>query len=111
MQTHSNGLEAYANGSVTFQLPQEKVVPGKAPISVLLYINITFIKRSISILQSTQGSYTNVYMNLYQPESNNLVGMQLIQLDCLNNDSSVMSWGALWPCTLLSAWRLLGLLH
>jgi hypothetical protein len=38
-----------ANGSLTFQLAQIDVGPGKVPISIVLYIDGTFIKRGIPI--------------------------------------------------------------
>jgi len=42
-------LGGHANGSITFQLAQLKVGPGKVPISIVLYIDATFIKRGIPI--------------------------------------------------------------
>ena len=42
-------LGGHANGSITFQLAQAKVGPGKVPISIVLYIDATFIKRGIPI--------------------------------------------------------------
>jgi CheY-like chemotaxis protein len=38
-----------ANSSLTFQLAQIDVGPGKVPISIVLYIDGTFIKRCIPI--------------------------------------------------------------
>jgi len=42
-------LGGHANGSISFQLAQAKVGPGKVPISIVLYIDATFIKRGIPI--------------------------------------------------------------
>jgi len=42
-------LACDANGSVTFQLAQLDVGPGKVPISIVLYIDGTFLKRGIPI--------------------------------------------------------------
>ena len=42
---HANG-----QGSVMFQVAQAKVNPGKVPISIVLYIYTSFIKRGIPIL-------------------------------------------------------------
>ena len=46
----SRVLACDANGSVTFQLAQMSVGPGTAPLSIVLYIDWTFIKRGIPIL-------------------------------------------------------------
>jgi hypothetical protein len=49
---NSNGdriLGRHANGSVSFQLAQARVGPGKVPISIVLYIDATFLKRGIPI--------------------------------------------------------------
>jgi hypothetical protein len=46
-------LACDANGSITFQLAQIDVAPGKAQISIVLYINRTFIKRCIPNSNST----------------------------------------------------------
>jgi hypothetical protein len=42
-------LGGHANGSVSFQLAQLRVGAGKVPISIVLYIDATFIKRGIPI--------------------------------------------------------------
>lgn len=42
-------LGGHANGSITFQMAQMEVGPGKVPISIVLYIDATFIKRGIPI--------------------------------------------------------------
>jgi hypothetical protein len=42
-------LACDANGSLTFQLAQIDVGPGKVPISIVLYIYGTFVKRCIPI--------------------------------------------------------------
>jgi|LauGreDrversion4_2_1035121.scaffolds.fasta_scaffold647128_1 hypothetical protein len=49
---NSNGdrvLGGHANGSVSFQIAQMRVGSGKVPISIVLYIDATFIKRGIPI--------------------------------------------------------------
>ena len=38
-----------AHGSVSFQIAQTRVGPGKVPVSIVLYIDATFIKRGIPI--------------------------------------------------------------
>ena len=47
MQCSSKG--GHLNRSVTFQVAQAKVGPGKVPISIVLYIDATFIKQGIPI--------------------------------------------------------------
>lgn len=42
-------LGGHANGSVSFQVAQSRVGPGKVPISIVLYIDATFLKRGIPI--------------------------------------------------------------
>ena len=42
-------LGGHANGSVSFQIAQARVGPGKVPISIVLYIDATFLKRGIPI--------------------------------------------------------------
>ena len=42
-------LGGHANGSVSFQLAQARVGPGKVPILIVLYIDTTFLKRGIPI--------------------------------------------------------------
>ena len=42
-------LACDANGSLTFQVAQIDVGPGKVPISIVLYIDGTFIERGIPI--------------------------------------------------------------
>ena len=42
-------LGGHANGSVSFQLAQARVGPGEVPISIVLYIDATFLKRGIQI--------------------------------------------------------------
>ena len=60
-------LGGHANGSVSFQVAQARVGPGKVPISIVLYIYGTFLKRRIPILPiycelSYVISYTIAYM-------------------------------------------------
>jgi hypothetical protein len=42
-------LGGHADGSVSFQLAQAQVSQGKVPISIVLYIDATFLKRGIPI--------------------------------------------------------------
>jgi len=42
-------LGGHANGSVSFQVAQARVGPGKVPISIVVYIDATFLKRGIPI--------------------------------------------------------------
>ena len=70
-------LACDANGSVTFQLAQIEVGPGKVPISVVLYIDGTFIKRGNSIRPVYRTKLYNMlyymqYNMLYSNESNSL---------------------------------------
>ena len=47
---HGNRLFAGdANGSVSFQLAQIKMGPGKVPVSIVIYIDGTFLKKGIPI--------------------------------------------------------------
>ena len=47
---HGNRLFAGdANGSVSFQLAQIKLGPGKVPVSIVIYIDGTFLKKGIPI--------------------------------------------------------------
>ena len=60
-------LGGHANGSVSFQIAQASVGPGKVPISIVLYIDATFLKRGIPIRPiyckiSYTISYTIAYM-------------------------------------------------
>ncbi len=52
--THENRLFAsYSNGSVSFQLAQTRVGDSKVPVSIVLYINDTFIKKAPQFDQFT----------------------------------------------------------
>jgi hypothetical protein len=42
-------IGGHANGSVSFQIAQMRAGPGLVPISIVLYIDATFIKRGIPI--------------------------------------------------------------
>jgi hypothetical protein len=53
-----------ANGSLTFQLAQSVVGPGKVPISIVLYIDGTFIKRGIPI-RPIYCKFITCYMTCY----------------------------------------------
>jgi hypothetical protein len=43
-------LGGHANGSVSYQIAQARVGPEKVPISIVLYIDATFLKRWITHL-------------------------------------------------------------
>jgi hypothetical protein len=59
-------LGGHANGSVSFQIAQASVGPGKVPISIVLYIDATFLKRGIPIrLIYCKISYTISYTIAY----------------------------------------------
>jgi hypothetical protein len=46
----SRGIFAWdANSSVSFQLAQLKIAPNKIPVSIVIYIDSTFLKRGIPI--------------------------------------------------------------
>ena len=59
-------IGGHANGSISFQLAQLKVGPGKVPISIVLYIDATFIKRGIPIrpiyCESTHDFIYDIYI-------------------------------------------------
>jgi hypothetical protein len=42
-------LGGHANGSISYQIAQARVGPEKVPISIVLYIDATFLKRWIPI--------------------------------------------------------------
>lgn len=54
-------LACDANGSITFQLAQISIGAGKVPISIVLYIDGTFIKRGIPI----RPVYSKLYIVLH----------------------------------------------
>ena len=60
-------LACDANGSLTFQLAQIQVGEGTVPISIVLYIDSTFIKRGIPIrpVYRELYTYTMVYTLIY----------------------------------------------
>jgi hypothetical protein len=52
LSTDANGARVFggdANGSLTFELAQLRVGPGTVPISIVLYIDATYIKHGIPI--------------------------------------------------------------
>jgi hypothetical protein len=50
LDPHGNRLFAgHSNGSVSFQLAQIRVGPGKVPVSLVIYIDTTYIKKGIPI--------------------------------------------------------------
>ena len=69
-------LARYADGSITFQLAQVEVGPGKFPISVVLYMDGTLIERNIPIHPIYSKLYNMLYYMLhymlYIIESNSL---------------------------------------
>ncbi len=51
LDPHGNRLLAgHANGSVCFQLAQLRIGEGKVPVSLVVYIDATYIKKGIPIL-------------------------------------------------------------
>ncbi len=50
-----------ANGSVSFQLAQVKTGPHKVPVSILIYIDGTFLKKGIPI-RPVYGEYSTLYL-------------------------------------------------
>lgn len=88
-------LACDANGSVTFQMAQISVGPGKVPISIVLYIDGTFIKRGIPI----RPVYRKLHNILYTMLSNmlcHLTGKYLLAVGSLNNDRTVMARTYAW---------------
>ena len=57
-------LGGHANGSISFQLAQMRIGADKVPISIVLYIDATFIKRGIPI-RPIYCKYIHSYMNSY----------------------------------------------
>ena len=50
LDPHGNRLFAgHANGSVCFQLAQLRIGEGKVPVSLVIYIDTTYIKKGIPI--------------------------------------------------------------
>ena len=54
LSTDANGARVFGgdanlNGSLTFELAQLRVGPGTVPISIVLYIDATYIKQGIPI--------------------------------------------------------------
>ena len=58
-------LACDANGSITFQLAQIAVGEGKVPISIVIYIDGTFIKRGIPVRPVYCKLYIMIYSMLY----------------------------------------------
>ena len=66
LDPHGNRLFAgHANGSVTFQLAQIRVGSDKVPVSLVIYIDATYIKRGIPIRPIYRKSYTMSYAISY----------------------------------------------
>ena len=57
-------LGGHANCSISFQLAQMSIGAGKVPISIVLYMDATFIKGGIPILL-IYCKYMHSYMNSY----------------------------------------------
>ncbi len=59
---HGNRLFAGdANGSVSFQLAKLKIGPHKVPVSIVIYIDGTFLKKAIPI-RPVYGEYSTLYL-------------------------------------------------
>ena len=62
-------LACDANGSVTFQMAQEHINPGEVPISIVLYIDWTFMKRGMLCISIYIMVYnllcTSIYIMIY----------------------------------------------
>ena len=66
LDPHGNRLFAgHSNGSVTFQLAQIRVGADKVPVSLVIYIDATYIKRGIPIRPIYCKSYTISYTTSY----------------------------------------------
>ncbi len=52
-----------ANGSVSFQLAQIKIGPNKVPVSIVIYIDSTFLKKGIPI-RPVYGEYRRYFQIL-----------------------------------------------
>ena len=61
----SSVLACDANGSVTFHFNQISVGPDTGPISIVLYVNVTFIKRDIPIRPVYRKLYNMLYSRLH----------------------------------------------
>jgi len=66
LDPHGNRLFAgHSNGSVTFQLAQIRVGADKVPVSLVIYIDATYIKKGIPIRPIYCKSYTISYTTSY----------------------------------------------
>jgi len=66
LDPHGNRLFAgHSNGSVTFQLAQIRVGADKVPVSLVIYIDETYIKKGIPIRPIYCKSYTILYTTSY----------------------------------------------
>ncbi len=114
LDPHGNRLFAgHSNGSVSFQLAQIRVGPGKVPVSLVIYIEATYITKGIPIrpiyCKCHNIAYDIAYdivhdivydFNWFMPCNSFLCFSPSV--GCLNNDRTVMSKAF--------AWRLLALL-
>jgi hypothetical protein len=94
----------HSNGSVSFQLAQIQVGEGKVPVSIVLYIDSTYLKKGIPI-RPVYRKCINIIPNIMHDVMSISIRYN-ISLDwavgCLNNDRLVISESY--------AWRLLALL-
>jgi hypothetical protein len=120
---HGNRLFASdANGSVSFQLAQIKIGPDKVPVSIVLYIDGTFLKKGIPI-QPVYSENCTLYRVRYRVRlsryriryllySSDIVhdivcsmeSGSVLAVGCLNNERSVLAktydWRPLAPSDL-----------
>ncbi len=89
----------HSNGSVPFQLAQVRVGEGKVPVSIVLYIDDTFLKKGIPI-RPAYSKFVCIYIYIYHTQDHtwchdwyhtwyNIFFIPAVS--CLNNDRSVMS--------------------
>ena len=118
LDPHGNRLFAgHSNGSVSFQLAQLRIGEGKVPVSLVIYIDATYIKKGIPIrpiyCKSINRSYTISYTicntisyTIYCYKEICLIccvtNLHFVPVGCLNNDRTVMSKAFAWrPLALL----------
>ena len=107
-------LACDANGSVTFQMAQEHINPGEVPISIVLYIDWTFMKRGMLCISKYIMVYnllcTSIYIMIYDmlyiywyvswhvlvyisgyiAYIADTITVTVFSVGCLNNDLTVM---------------------
>jgi hypothetical protein len=114
LDPHGNRLFAgHSNGSVSFQLAQLRIGEGKVPVSLVIYIDATYIKKGIPIrpiyCKCHNIAYDIAYdivhdivydFNWFMPFNSFLCFSPSV--GCLNNDRTVMSKAFAWrPLALL----------